>query len=72
MTPETARLVPAGRRAALASAVESLLADEPRRQAMGAAGRELAQERYSWDAIARRLVDDLRAVAARPGVHGGG
>jgi glycosyltransferase involved in cell wall biosynthesis len=44
--------------------VESLLADEPRRQAMGAAGRELAQTRYSWDSIGRRLVEIYESLAA--------
>ena len=40
-------------------------------RAMGAAGRVLAQDRYSWDAIARRLlktyegaIDDVRAPGA--------
>ena len=71
MTPETCVSFPAGDERALVDAVEALLADEPRRRAMGAAGRVLAQERYSWDAIARRLVqtyegaiDDVRAPAA--------
>ncbi len=71
MTPETCMSFPPGDERALVEAVEALLADEPRRQAMGAAGRLLAQERYSWDAIARRLVqtyegaiDDVRAPAA--------
>jgi phosphatidylinositol alpha-mannosyltransferase len=64
MTAETAMPFPAADRQALADAVESLLADEPRRQAMGAAGRALAQERYGWDAIARRLFDIYTAVAA--------
>jgi phosphatidyl-myo-inositol alpha-mannosyltransferase len=56
MTPETCLSFPAGDGAALVAAVESLLADEPRRRAMGIAGRELAQELYSWGAIARRLI----------------
>jgi len=29
---------------------------------MGAAGRELARERYSWDAIAQRLVEIYASV----------
>src|SRR5204862_2472610 len=41
MTPETAVPFLASDRQALADAVESLLADEARRQAMGAAGRAL-------------------------------
>jgi phosphatidyl-myo-inositol alpha-mannosyltransferase len=42
---------------ALVEAVEGLVADEPRRRAMGEAGRALASERYSWRAIAGRLVE---------------
>jgi glycosyltransferase involved in cell wall biosynthesis len=49
---------------ALGDAVLELLSDEPRRQAMGAAGRELAQSRYAWDAIARMLLDIYEQVAA--------
>jgi phosphatidyl-myo-inositol alpha-mannosyltransferase len=64
MTPETAVSFPAADEQALANAVEGLLADEPRRQAMGVAGRRLAQERYAWDAIGRRLIDIYSAVAA--------
>lgn len=41
--------------AALADAVCDLVADEPRREAMGRAARELSVERYSWPVIARRL-----------------
>jgi phosphatidylinositol alpha-mannosyltransferase len=55
MTDETGLLVPPGDPDALARAVTELLADEPRREAFGAAARKLAQERYSWDDIARRL-----------------
>jgi phosphatidyl-myo-inositol alpha-mannosyltransferase len=40
---------------ALTDAVCALVADEPRRQAMGEAARALAVERYAWPAIARRL-----------------
>jgi phosphatidyl-myo-inositol alpha-mannosyltransferase len=57
MTPDTAVPFPAGDADALADAVAELLADEPRRQRIGAAGRTLAQERYAWDAIGRKLVD---------------
>jgi phosphatidyl-myo-inositol alpha-mannosyltransferase len=55
LTPETAVAVGPGDGRALAEAVTALLEDEPRRQAMGAAARELAVERYSWSDIARRL-----------------
>ena len=64
MTPETSVAVPPGDPAALADAVAALLEDEPRRVALGAAARQLAIERYSWDDIARRLVADLRVGAA--------
>jgi glycosyltransferase involved in cell wall biosynthesis len=64
MTPETGVPFPAADSQALADAVEQLLADEPRRQAMGGAGRELAQGRYAWDAIARRLVAIYETIAA--------
>jgi phosphatidylinositol alpha-mannosyltransferase len=62
MTPETCVSFPAGDERALVEAVAGLLADEPRRQGMGAAGRELAQGRYSWDAIARRLIGIYSSV----------
>ena len=55
LTPDTAVPVPAGDVGALVDAVEALLADEPRRAAMGASARRLAEERYSWRDIARRL-----------------
>jgi phosphatidylinositol alpha-mannosyltransferase len=64
MTPETAVSFPAGDEEGLADSVEALLADEPKRQALGAAGRALAQERYAWDAIGRRLIDIYTSVAA--------
>ena len=48
-------LVPPGEAPALADGLVSLLEDEPRRQAYGQAARKLAEERYSWDDIARRL-----------------
>jgi phosphatidylinositol alpha-mannosyltransferase len=67
MTPETCVSFPAGDGAALVEAVEALLADEPRRRAMGAAGRVLAQELYSWDAIARRLISMYESVIADVG-----
>jgi phosphatidylinositol alpha-mannosyltransferase len=64
MTPETAVSFPASDVPALTDAVESLLADERRRQAMGVAGRALAQDRYAWEAIGRRLLAIYDAVAA--------
>ncbi|HET7571453.1 MAG TPA: glycosyltransferase family 4 protein [Gaiellaceae bacterium] len=65
MTAETGFAFPPGDGDALADAVEALLGDEERRQQLGAAARRLAQERYSWDAIALRLVDLYREAGAR-------
>ena len=69
MTPEAGVLVPPGNPRALADALVGLLEDEPRRSALGAAARDLAEERYSWDDIARRLVqiyELVSGVAATP------
>jgi phosphatidylinositol alpha-mannosyltransferase len=63
-TPETATLVRPGDQAALIEAVASLLDDEPRRVAMGRAARALAEERYAWGDIARRLEETYQRVAA--------
>ena len=54
-TPETSITIAPDDPTALADAVVGLLADEPRRVAMGAAARALAIERYAWSDIARRL-----------------
>jgi phosphatidyl-myo-inositol alpha-mannosyltransferase len=51
---------------ALADAVRGLVADEPRREAMGEAARVLAMERYAWPAIAARLEDVYSRVS---GIH---
>ena len=71
MTAETSVPVPPDDPGALVEAVTALLADEPRRVALGTAARQLAIEKYSWDDIARRLlrvyesvVDDRPAAAA--------
>jgi phosphatidylinositol alpha-mannosyltransferase len=55
LDPETSVSVPPGDPRALADAVCALVADEPRRLALGARAREVAVERYSWVGIARRL-----------------
>ena len=47
---------------ALAEAVVTLLAAEPRRVALAAAARVLAQERYAWPDIARRLLAIYEAL----------
>jgi len=69
MEPEAGRLVRPGDPEALADAVAALLGDEPRREQLGRSARAIAVERYSWDTIARRLVEiyepaSRRAVAA--------
>ena len=58
-------LVPPGDHAALARALEDLLADAPRRAAMGAHARERALERLSWEATARSTAEVYRAEIAR-------
>jgi phosphatidylinositol alpha-mannosyltransferase len=68
ITPETAIAVVPDDPRALVEAVAGLLADEPRRQAMGSAARVLAEQNYSWSDIARRLeVIYERAVAGARG-----
>jgi phosphatidylinositol alpha-mannosyltransferase len=55
LDPEASVSMPPGDPRALAEAVCALVADEPRRLALGERARELAVERYSWPVIARRL-----------------
>ena len=69
VTPETAIPVTPGDPGSLAEAVERLLADEPRRVAMGAAARSLARERYGWPDIAARLEGIYERVVGAPGVR---
>jgi phosphatidylinositol alpha-mannosyltransferase len=64
MTPDVAFAFPPGDERALVDAICSLLEDEPRRARMGTAARVLAQRKYSWDDIARRLVGVYERVAA--------
>jgi phosphatidylinositol alpha-mannosyltransferase len=65
MTPETGLSVPPGDPAALADALVRLLADEERRCRFGLAARRLAEERYSWDEIGRRLLQVYERVLGR-------
>jgi len=65
MTPNVAFAVPPENVEALAQAVVELVEDEPRRRALGIAARTLAQERYSWDAIAARLAEIYDLLAGR-------
>jgi glycosyltransferase involved in cell wall biosynthesis len=51
--------------ASFASAVVSLLRDPGRRRALGAAGRQLVEARYSWPQVAREFESHLEAVCRR-------
>jgi glycosyltransferase involved in cell wall biosynthesis len=55
ITPDTSIAVEPDDPTALTEAVTGLLADEPRRVAMGTAARDLAVDRFAWSDIARRL-----------------
>jgi phosphatidyl-myo-inositol alpha-mannosyltransferase len=65
MEPSVGLLVQPGEPLALTNAVEKLLADEPRREQLGRAARELAVSKYSWDDIAGRLTEIYEGLAAR-------
>lgn len=54
---ETGLLVRPGDAVAVADAIEALLPDEPRRLAMGAAGRRRIVERFSWRQTALRTAE---------------
>jgi glycosyltransferase involved in cell wall biosynthesis len=58
----SAVLVPPGDPEAVSRALVELLTDEPRRAALGAGARKSA-EGYSWDRIARRLVEIYEQLA---------
>jgi phosphatidylinositol alpha-mannosyltransferase len=63
MTKEAGVSFAAGDEHALTAAVAGLLEDEPRRAGLGEGARRLAIERYSWDDIARRLVEIYEQAA---------
>jgi phosphatidyl-myo-inositol alpha-mannosyltransferase len=65
MTPEAGVTFPPGDERALAEAVVGLLENESRRASLGAGARRLALERYSWDDIARRMLEIYEQVAER-------
>jgi phosphatidylinositol alpha-mannosyltransferase len=60
--PESGVLLPPGDVGALAETIVALLEDEPRRRALGEGARAVA-ERYSWDAIAERLLAIYEGLA---------
>ena len=49
----------------VAEALCVLLADAPRRQAMGSAGRALVQRKWTWDVVALQLTAEYEKVIAR-------
>ena len=61
---ETGLLVPAEDPAAFAEAIRSLLTDEPRRLAMGRAGRAAVESHYNWDRVARETSAFVDGVLA--------
>ena len=56
--------MPPGDPAALRAALERLLGDAPLRERLGAAARERARERFSWDASTEALVVAYRSGSA--------
>jgi phosphatidylinositol alpha-mannosyltransferase len=65
MREDTGLLVPPGESGPLGDALVALLLDEPRRAELGAAARRLAEERYAWPDVARRLLSVYDRVTAR-------
>jgi phosphatidylinositol alpha-mannosyltransferase len=63
LDPRAAVTVPPGNEGALAEAVATLVEDEAAREAMGAAARDIALERYSWPRLARRLEELYSSLA---------
>ena len=55
---------PAAFEAALAAAVNRLVADPARAAAMGAAGRERATREFGWDTAARRTLDIYESLGS--------
>jgi glycosyltransferase involved in cell wall biosynthesis len=58
----TGLLVPPRDPAALRAAVERLLADPELRRRLGAAARDRARERFSWEAATNATIDAYRTA----------
>jgi glycosyltransferase involved in cell wall biosynthesis len=61
----TGLLVPPRDVEGLANALDRLLNDPPYRQTLGAAGRELARQKYDEHAVVRALEDEYQRLAGR-------
>ena len=68
---ENGLLVPPGDTASLACAIDALLADGPRRERMGMAGRSIVEREYTLRLQAERYLDLYRSLLC-PGAHEGG
>jgi phosphatidylinositol alpha-1,6-mannosyltransferase len=67
----TGTLIDASRVGEVASALIAVLADRPRRDQLGAAGRRWAVQNWSWDSAAQRLTELLARDVARAGASDG-
>jgi len=63
---QTGLLVPPGDAAALARAIEVVVADRGRAVALGRAGRERAATSFTWDGIADTLAGYYESLLGRP------
>ena len=63
---QTGVLVPPGDAAALARAIEVVVADRGRAVALGRAGRERAATSFTWDGIADTLAGYYESLLGRP------
>ncbi len=68
---ETGLFVPPDDAAGLARAIDRLLADGPTRRAFGEAGRRRVEERFSWDVVARQVLDLHETLAHRSRARAG-
>jgi glycosyltransferase involved in cell wall biosynthesis len=60
-----AGLVADGTSEPLATAIQSLLTDAPRRKAMGEAGRLLARERFAWPVVAAQMETLYQSISGQ-------
>ena len=64
------RLVPEQDPAALAEALDALLADGPARAALASAGLARARDRFAWPVVARQHLEFFDALIEQPGAAG--